>query len=119
MAAPPHLDAGRVYRLAPFDEVVAELRKTFASGPSVVPPQYVALGNGHLVVMPAVVGLCAGVKMVTVRADSAVQGLYVLFGGDGAAVATLDGTALTARRTPAVSALATDALARDDVRRLA
>jgi ornithine cyclodeaminase/alanine dehydrogenase-like protein (mu-crystallin family) len=120
MAAPPHLDAGRIYRLAPFDEVVNELRKTFASGPSVVPPQSAALGNGHLVVMPAVVGLCAGVKMVTVRANgSHLQGLYVLFGDDGAAVATLDGAALTARRTPAVSALATDALARDDVRRLA
>ncbi|HEY0694017.1 MAG TPA: hypothetical protein VGD71_33860, partial [Kribbella sp.] len=119
MAAPPHLDAGRIYRLAPFDEVVADLQKTFASGPSVVPPQSVALGNGHLVVMPAVIGLCAGVKMVTVRADSAVRGLYVLFGDDGAALATLDGAALTARRTPAVSALATDALARDDVRRLA
>ena len=119
MAAPPHLDAGRIYRLAPFDEVVADLQKTFASGPSVVPPQSVALGNGHLVVMPAVIGLCAGVKMVTVRADSAVRGLYVLIGDDGAALATLDGAALTARRTPAVSALATDALARDDVRRLA
>jgi ornithine cyclodeaminase/alanine dehydrogenase-like protein (mu-crystallin family) len=120
MAAPPHLDAGRIYRLASFDEVVGELRKTFASGPSVVPPQCVALGNGHLLVMPAVVGLCAGVKVVTVRANgSHLQGLYVLFGSDGAAVATLDGAALTARRTPAVSALATDALARDDVRRLA
>jgi ornithine cyclodeaminase/alanine dehydrogenase-like protein (mu-crystallin family) len=121
MAAPPHLDAGRIYRLAPLDEVVAELRKTFASGPSVVPPQCVALGNGHLVVMPAVVGLCAGVKVVSIRSNGspAVQGLYGLFGDDGAAVATLDGAALTARRTPAVSALATDALARDDVRRLA
>jgi ornithine cyclodeaminase/alanine dehydrogenase-like protein (mu-crystallin family) len=119
MAAPPHLDAGRIYRLAPFDEVVAELRKTFASGPSVVTPQSVAIGNGHVVVMSAVIGLRVGVKMVTVRADSAVQGLYVLFGDDGAALATLDGAALTARRTPAVSALATDALARDDVRRLA
>jgi ornithine cyclodeaminase/alanine dehydrogenase-like protein (mu-crystallin family) len=119
MAAPPHLDAGRIYRLAPFDEVVAELRKTFASGPSVVPPQSVAIGKGYVVVMPAVIGLRVGVKMVTVRADSAVQGLYVLFGDDGAALATLDGAALTTRRTPAVSALATDALAREDVRRLA
>lgn len=120
MAAPPHLDAGRIYRLAPFDEVVAGLRSTFAGGPSVVPPQCVVLGNGQLLVMPAVVGLSAGVKVATVRANgSHLQGLYVLFGDDGAAVATLDGAALTARRTPAVSALATDALARDDVRRLA
>ena len=100
MNALPHLDAGRIYRLAPFEEVVAELRKTFADGPPVVPPQGVAVGNGQ---PPATSG----------------QGLYVLFGDGGAAVATLDGAALTARRTPAVSALATDALARDDVRRLA
>jgi ornithine cyclodeaminase/alanine dehydrogenase-like protein (mu-crystallin family) len=124
MAAPPHLDAGRIYRLAPFDEVVTELRKTFASGPPVIPRQCVALGTGRgdLLVMPAVAGSTAGVKAVTVRANGnhpAVQGLYVLFGAEGAAVATLDGTALTARRTPAVSALATDALARHDVRRLA
>jgi ornithine cyclodeaminase/alanine dehydrogenase-like protein (mu-crystallin family) len=89
MNTPPHLDAGRIYRLAPLDEVVFELRKTFADGQSGVPS--VALSNG---------------------------GLYVLLGHDGA-VATLDGAALTARRTPAVSALATDALARPDVRRLA
>ncbi|MFG1819506.1 hypothetical protein ACGFIF_37490 [Kribbella sp. NPDC049174] len=34
----PHLDAGRIYRLAPFEEVVTELRKTFADGLSVVLP---------------------------------------------------------------------------------
>jgi ornithine cyclodeaminase/alanine dehydrogenase-like protein (mu-crystallin family) len=95
----PHLDAGRIYRLAPFEEVVAELHKTFAD-PSVAPPRHVAVSK----------------QLVTTAAD---QGLYVLLGDDGAAVATLDGAALTARRTPAVSALATDALARDDVRRLA
>jgi ornithine cyclodeaminase/alanine dehydrogenase-like protein (mu-crystallin family) len=124
MNGPPHLDAGRIYRLAPFDEVVAELRRTFAGGPPVVPRQRVALGNGRgdLLVMAAVSGRTAGVKSYTVRANGnrpAVQGLYVLFDADGDAVATLDVPALTARRTPAVSALATDALARDDVRRVA
>jgi ornithine cyclodeaminase/alanine dehydrogenase-like protein (mu-crystallin family) len=93
MKAPPHLDAGRIYRLAPFEEVVTELRKTFTDGPSAVPPRRVAIGNG--------------------------QSPYVLLGNDGLVVATFDGAALTARRTPAVSALAPDALARDDVRRLA
>jgi ornithine cyclodeaminase/alanine dehydrogenase-like protein (mu-crystallin family) len=87
MSSPPHLDAGRIYRLAPFEEVVAELRKVLTA--SVVP--HVASGNG----------------------------LYVLLSDEGIAVATLDRAALAARRTPAVSALATDALARDDVRRLA
>lgn len=88
MGAPPHLDAGRIYRLAPFEEVVAELRKALA-----------------------------GDAIVTIQPTA--QGPYTLFGEDGAAVATLDRAALTARRTPAVSALATDALARYDVRRLA
>lgn len=84
---PPHLDAGRIYRLTPFEEVVTELRQVL--GAAVAPG--VASSNG----------------------------LYVLLGEDGATVATFDHAALTARRTPAVSALATDALARDDVRRLA
>jgi ornithine cyclodeaminase/alanine dehydrogenase-like protein (mu-crystallin family) len=125
MTRPPHLDAGRIFRFAPFDEVVAEMRATFATGPAVVPRQSVPLsGGGDLLVMPAAAGHTAGVKTVTARADPApggqpaVQGLYVLFDG-GAVVATLDGAALTALRTPAVSALATDALARADVTRLA
>lgn len=92
MGAPPHLDAGRIYRLAPFEEVVAELRKTLAFA-------------------------LAGDAIVTIQPTA--QGPYTLFGEDGAAIATLDRAALTARRTPAVSALATDALARYDVRRLA
>lgn len=139
MNAPPHLDAGRIYRLTPFDEVVASLLETLASGSAVVPRQSVALGNGSLLVTSAAGSRTAGVNAVTAatagakavsagmstlaaRAASkpAVQGLYVLFDAvDGAVVATLDGAALTARRTPAVSALATDALARPDVRRLA
>lgn len=119
MNAPPHLDAGRIYRLTPFDEVVQELRETFANGPSVAPRQSLALGKYDLLVMPAAAGPSAGVQVATIRPDGALQGLYVLLGADGVVVATLDGAALTARRTPAVSALATEALARDDVRRLA
>jgi len=120
----PHLDAGRIFRLAPFDEVVGALRETFASGPEIVPRTGTALagGRGDLLVMPAAAGRTAGVKAVTARigGQPAVQGIYVLFDADsGAVVATLDGAALTARRTPAVSALATDALARADVGRLA
>lgn len=87
ITGPPHLDAGRIYRLTPFEEVVTELRKVLAAS-----------------VVPGVAGS---------------NGLYALLGEDGSTVATFDHAALTARRTPAVSALATDALARDDVRRLA
>jgi ornithine cyclodeaminase/alanine dehydrogenase-like protein (mu-crystallin family) len=92
MTTPVRLDAGRIFRLAPFDEVVAALRVTCAAGPAAVPRQTLR------------------------RAD--VPGRFLLL-QDGDAVATLDGAALTALRTPAVSALATDALARDDVTRLA
>ncbi|TCO32879.1 ornithine cyclodeaminase/alanine dehydrogenase-like protein (mu-crystallin family) [Kribbella steppae] len=120
----PHLDAGRIYRLAPFEEVVTELRKAFADGPSVIRPQGVA---AQPLVAPATAqgsyGLLGnGPSLAPGKGSSVhgsyVQGSYVLVGNDGSAVATLDGAALAARRTPAVSALATDALARDDVRRL-
>lgn len=123
MTAPAHLDAGRLFRFAPFGEAVAELRSMFAAGPHVTPRQQVPIEGGDLLVMPAAAGRTAGVKAVTARAvrpgdGPAVQGLYVLF-DHGAVVATFDGAALTALRTPAVSALATEALARDDVTRLA
>jgi ornithine cyclodeaminase/alanine dehydrogenase-like protein (mu-crystallin family) len=121
--APPHLDAARVFRLAPFDQVVPSLLEVFATAPATIPRVHAPLADRvDLLVMPAGAGRTAGVKAVTVRAGAqpAVQGLYVLFDTEtGAAVATLDGAALTARRTPAVSALAADALARDDVTRLA
>jgi ornithine cyclodeaminase/alanine dehydrogenase-like protein (mu-crystallin family) len=128
MTGPPYLDAGHIFRFTPFDEVVAAVRATFATGPAVLPRQQVVLAGdrGDLLVMPAAAGRTAGVKAVTARAgraragQPAVQGIYVLFDADsGAVVATLDGAALTARRTPAVSALATGALARQEVTRLA
>jgi ornithine cyclodeaminase len=80
---------------------------------------------GSLLVMPASGESGLGVKLVTVTpANPAlglpfVQAVYVLFDpGTQAPVALIDGTALTALRTAAVSALATRWLARDDARRL-
>ncbi len=122
MNGPPHLDAARVFRLAPFDQVVPSLREVFAAAPATIPRVHADVGGSDLLVMPAAAGRTAGVKAVTVRSGEqpAVQGLYVLFDTEtGAVVATLDGAALTARRTPAASALAADALARPDVIRLA
>ena len=73
--------------------------------------------------MPAANGTAAGAKMVMVqpanqaRGTAVIQGLYVLFDAtQGQPVALLDGAALTLVRTPAVSALATDVLARPDAR---
>ena len=75
--------------------------------------------------MPAVDGDAAGIKLLMIqpknlqRGTPNIQGTYVLFDADaGHPVALLDGAALTNVRTPAVSAVATDALARDDVRTL-
>lgn len=66
-----------------------------------------------------------GVKVVTVYPDNAVQdlpsvmGTYLLLdGATGAPVASIDGPALTARRTAAASALAAGYLARPDAERL-
>ncbi len=75
--------------------------------------------------MPAAAGDAAGVKLVGIqpanpaRGLPIIQGVYVLFDMRiGQPVALLDGAALTTLRTPMISALATDALARTDVRSL-
>jgi len=66
-----------------------------------------------------------GVKIVTVYPDNttrdlpSVMGTYLLLDGHtGAPAATIDGPALTARRTAAASALAADYLARPDAQKL-
>ncbi len=66
-----------------------------------------------------------GVKVVTVYPDNAardlpsVMGTYLLLDGEtGAPAASIDGPALTARRTAAASALAADYLARPDAETL-
>src|SRR5205823_888894 len=76
---------------------------------------------GQILSMPAAVGRYAGVKVVTVAPDNAgrdlprVQGVYLLLDGTTLApLALLDGIALTALRTPAVSAVAVRHLAAPD-----
>ena len=77
--------------------------------------------------MPAVAGTPAslGVKVLTAFAANAEsgrhthQGAVLLFGEHGELLALVDATAITAIRTAAVSAVATDALAREDATRLA
>lgn len=79
-----------------------------------------AFGAGELLVMPAEDRDLAGVKILTLAPSGPhAQGVYVLFEALSLApVLLLDGAALTEIRTAAVSAWATDVLARPDARTL-
>ena len=115
----PMLDAGALTVLEAADALEAALAagldpETAAARASV------PVGAGELLVMPAVVGAHAAVKLVTVGpGEPRVQGVCVLFDAESLApVALLDGIALTNLRTAAVSALAVRRLATPDARRL-
>lgn len=78
----------------------------------------VPVSHGQLLLMPAEWGRYAGVKVATVAPDNPargrprIQGTYLLLDAETLSpLATLDGPALTAVRTAAVSALAVDVLA--------
>lgn len=121
------IDAGGLHRLLPVGAAVEALEKGFRRGdrPDVPLRTLLTVGNGSLLVMPAVAGRAVGVKLVTLdpanppRGLPLVGGVYVLF--DPLTLqpqAVIDGPALTALRTSAVSALATRYLARPGCRRL-
>ena len=87
---------------------------------------HVETPNGALLMMPAAEeGVGVGVKLVSLTPENPARGLpfihasYVLFDAETQApIAVLDGAALTALRTAAVSGLATRCLARADASRL-
>lgn len=82
--------------------------------PAADPPRSVVpVEHGQLLLMPAAAGEFAGVKVATVAPGNAargvprIQGHYLLFDAETLSpVALLDGVALTAVRTPAVSVAA-------------
>lgn len=127
-ATPLILDAGAVTAALPMPTAIEAIRAALADGldPSADPPRTVVpVEHGQLLLMPAQWGAYAGVKIATVApANPAVgrpriQGNYLLM--DAATltpVALLDGMALTAIRTAAVSAVATDHLAEPDATHL-
>lgn len=122
----PYLDADRIRALVPMADAVTALRAAFAGTLGHRHREQVPVAGGDLLVMPATDGSFAGVKLVTVQPANAgtgrplIQGVYVLIDGrSGSPVALLDGAALTRLRTPAASAVATDALAVADARVLA
>src|SRR4249920_2224291 len=118
----PYLDADELFRLVPLPDALGALRSCFAAAPVHVDRVHTTACGGELLVMPAAAGDAAGVKLVGIqpanptRGLPIIQGVYVLFDMRiGQAVALMDGAALTTLRTPMISALATDALARQDV----
>src|SRR3954464_12463545 len=119
----PNIDAEELFRLISLPDALAALRACFAGSPSHVDRVRSRAGGGEFLVMPAAAGDVAGVKLVGIqpanpaRGKPIIQGVYVLFDMRiGEPVALLDGAALTTLRTPLISALATDVLARTDAR---
>lgn len=101
---------------------IESLRQAFSNRPTHAPRGHLRTAGAEFLVMPAANGDAAGTKLVIVqpaneaRGLPVIQGIYVLFdAAAGRPIALLDGAALTTLRTPAVSALATDVLARPDV----
>lgn len=123
----PFLGARELMDLLGYAGAVDALERAFArrdDAPSIERERHVVDG-GDLLVMPAAGPEGVGVKLVTVAPGNAVAGLplihgmYVLFSsGSMQPEALVDGAALTALRTAAVSALATKHLARPDAHRL-
>jgi ornithine cyclodeaminase len=128
---PPGLafvDAERVMASLSYSDAVDAMEKAFRSDDlsAGVLRSHLTLDGGDLIVMPGALPGAAGVKLLTLnrgnpaRGHPLIQGVYVLFGGDTLAPrAIIDGAALTALRTAAVSALATRHLAREDASHLA
>jgi ornithine cyclodeaminase len=107
---------------------MAKTLAAFSAGQGVrVLRSAVPLGEQKLLgLMPGAQGAVAGAKVITVfpgnfkKGLPSHQGVIVLFDLEtGALKALVDGEAITALRTAAVSAVATDALARPDARVLA
>jgi ornithine cyclodeaminase/alanine dehydrogenase-like protein (mu-crystallin family) len=121
------IDAERLGALLPMSDAVDALERAFGSGevPRAPLRSHVETEAGTLLAMPATGTQGSGVKLVTVtpanpgRGLPLIHGLYVLFAPDSQRPeATIDGAALTALRTGAVSALATRHLAPPEARRL-
>ncbi|XQW84221.1 ornithine cyclodeaminase family protein [Thalassotalea piscium] len=118
----------QVNEVLTFNELVPALKQAFTMDICVPPRLHFDMKNPHasrettLLMMPAwQAGDVAGVKLVTVAPDNglknlpSIQGTYLLFDvNDGSIKAMIDAPALTAKRTAAASALASQFLSRED-----
>lgn len=123
----PLIDGAELRRLVPMRRAVDVLERMFAADVRPQAPQRsrIPAGPGELLVMPGVGPDGVGVKVVTVNPDNPGRGLpfvhavYALFEPTSLApLALIDGEALTALRTAAVSGLATRHLALPEAARL-
>jgi ornithine cyclodeaminase/alanine dehydrogenase-like protein (mu-crystallin family) len=129
--AVPHIEGDAIAAATPWPELIAAVRAAFAS-PHQAPDRHihtVAVPNepaGTALLMPAwIEGDVYGVKLANIfpgngaRGLPSVSSLYAIFSAvTGQLLATLDGSALTGRRTAATSALASSYLSRPDSRTL-
>ena len=121
LMGPPHFDSALLNRLLPMPALIEELAKAFKC-PARVPVRHnLKDGKRELLIMPALAEGLAGVKLLTIVPENrdtvrpVIDGIFVLLDMQrGGAVATMDASKLTARRTAAISALAARQLARSD-----
>ncbi|HEY9494380.1 MAG TPA: ornithine cyclodeaminase family protein [Intrasporangium sp.] len=125
MEAPRWIDATEIRQAVSPDRARRLVRQVLADGfdPAEDPERLSpVVPGGQLLIMPSSTPHAVGVKALSVapgnpdRGLERIQALYVLFDADTLAPSIiLDGTAITALRTPAVSAVAIEALAPADV----
>ncbi|MGP3534777.1 ornithine cyclodeaminase family protein [Microbacterium sp. RD1] len=122
------LDEEQVFAAVPWRAAVDALRAALLAGldPAAQPARTAApVRRGELLFMPAEHGKTTGAKLLSVAPHNAglsrprIQGIYLLMDAETLTPrALLDGTALTTLRTPALAAVAVDALAPADAHRL-
>jgi ornithine cyclodeaminase len=124
--APTHLTASELRDRVSIADAISALEAALQAGELEAPPRaHLSVPGGELLLMPAAGPRAVGVKLVTINPGNRerklplIDGIYVLFDGQTLApVLTIDGAALTALRTAAVSALVTSRLANPGARRL-
>lgn len=122
-----HIDAETIHSMLDYPGLVVALKEIFTSGVNVnkryamSEPVSDERHNDWILLPAWQFGRYKGIKIVSVHPDNekrglpSVQGLYVLFDGvTGAPLVTIDGAALTLRKTAANSALASELLSRQD-----
>lgn len=112
----PYFDAQALRAAAPWPAAIAALERALADGidpESDNPRLFSPAPNGEFLLMPAQGKSYSGVKALTVapgnpaRGLEKIQGIYLLIDSDTLApLATMDGTELTAIRTPATTLMA-------------